>query len=196
MHHIYLTKSFVLGSNNLKESDKQLKLLTEDFGFIKVIAQGVRKEESKLRFSVQDFSLSEFALVSGRTGWRLTNAKMVFSISDEINNKNLLKMIARIFNLLERFMIAESDDQIFSIVSRFIDFIILNKNKILHVEQINSIESVFVASILEKLGYLDLDSQFKNLDECLNIEFINSVSETQIKKLNKVINQSIRESGL
>ena len=47
MHHIYKTRAIILNSQPIKEADKQLILLTQDFGLIRVIGQGTRKIESK-----------------------------------------------------------------------------------------------------------------------------------------------------
>lgn len=196
MHHIYKTQAIVLNSQNFKESDKQLSLLTKDHGFMRVMAQGTRKMESKLRPSIQDFSVSDVAVVSGRTGWRLTNAKLIFSIKNEIKNSKLFQIIARTFKLVERLVIDESDDQIFDNVLEFVDFAKQNQNKILHKEQLSTLESIFVAKVLKKLGYLDSSSFKEIVEENLSVENINSINSEKIKDLNKIINQAIRESGL
>lgn len=196
MHHIYKTRAIVLSSQNFKESDKQLSLLTDDHGFMRVIAQGTRKMESKLRPSIQDFSISDVAVVSGRAGWRLTNAKIIFSVKDEIKNIKLFKIIARSLKLIERLVIDESDDQIFGDVLGFVNFSIKNQNKILHKEQLDNIESIFVAKILKKLGYLDSNTFEEVLDEDFSMKTVNSFEKEKLKGLNNIINQAIRESGL
>lgn len=196
MHHIYNTRAIILNSHNIKEADKQLVLLTVDFGLIRAIAQGTRKIESKLRQSIQDLSVSEVALVSGRTGWRLTNAKIDYSISAKIENKNLRDVFIRTFSLIERFVLGESDDELFSIIMKFLDFSIENQLNILHEDQIKNLESIFVLAILDKLGYVDQDKNPEIVSKELSLELINSIEEKDRKEINKIINLSIRESGL
>jgi DNA repair protein RecO len=200
MHHIYKTPAIILNSRDMKEADKQLVLLTQDFGLIRAIAQGTRKTESKLRPSIQDYSFTEVALVNGRTGWRLTNAKIDFSISAKIENKKLLKSFAQSLNLIERLVLGESEDGLFEIVIKFAQFYIEYQQQILHTDQIKNLESIFVLNILESLGYVD-DNKTpeivkKEITQKLSIDLINSIEESRRKELNKIINQSIRESGL
>jgi len=200
MHHIYKTQAIILNSYSFKEADKQLSLLTEDFGLIRTIAQGTRKIESKLRPSIQDYSVSEVALVKGRTGWRLTNAKIDYSISAQIENKKLLKSFAQSLNLIERLVLGESEDGLFKIVLKFAKFYTEHQQQILHTDQIKNLESIFVLNILESLGYID-DNKTpkivkKEITSRISIDLVNSIEVSHRKELNMIINQSIRESGL
>jgi|AntRauTorckE6833_2_1112554.scaffolds.fasta_scaffold00721_2 DNA repair protein RecO len=198
MHHIYKTKAIVLSSRPIKEADKLLVLLTEDFGLIKVIAQGTRKKESKLRQSIQDFSVTDVALVKGKVGWRLTNAQIDYSILAKIENENIFSTITRTFNLVERLVLGESEDDLFNIVSEFIEFSIDNQKQILHEDQIKNFESIFVYQILDLLGYIgELKGDIgKTLIDQINLNLINIIDVEQRKELNKIINQSIKTSGL
>lgn len=196
MHHIYKTKAVVLSSSDFKEADKQLILLTEDFGLIKVTAQGTRKIESKLRPSIQDFSLTNVALVKGKAGWRLTNAQIEYSIKTRISNQKLFKAISRTFSLIERFVLGESEDDLFFIVFKFLDFALENQKELLHEDQIKNFESIFVYEIMILLGYIGDQKKEVYLFDSLGIEKINSIDQKQRQEINKIINQSIRESGL
>ncbi len=196
MHHINKTDSLVLNSQNLRESDKQLILLTKDFGLLKIIAQGVRKIESKLRPSIQDYSFCQIAFVSGRAGFRLTNARIEKTLLLEIKNQKILQSILRSLNLIERLVWSEINDGLYDLVYDFCNFIIKNQNRILHQQQIHTIESLFVLNILNKLGYVDNQKYGEYLNQKISLELINDFSDTDRKNLNKVINQSIKESGL
>ena len=74
MHQIYQTEGIVLKSIDYSEADKYLLILTRDFGLIKTAAKGLRKVSSKLRYSLQEFSVAQISLVQGRSIWRLINA--------------------------------------------------------------------------------------------------------------------------
>ncbi|MCE9517782.1 recombination protein O N-terminal domain-containing protein, partial [Candidatus Nomurabacteria bacterium] len=73
MHHIYHTKSFVIGSYNRGEANKILVLYTREMGLVRAVAQGIRLNKSKLRFGLQDFSYASVDLVRGRDIWRVTS---------------------------------------------------------------------------------------------------------------------------
>ena len=198
MHHIYKTRAIILNSQPIKEADKQLVLLTQDFGLIRVIGQGTRKIESKLRQSIQDFSVSDVALVKGRTGWRLTNAQIIYFIPSKIENQKLFKSIVRTFNLIERLVLGESEDDLFDLVLEFVEFAIKNQKQILHEDQISNFESVFVYQILDILGYISegnfIDDEF-NMEK-LDLNLINRIDQDDRKKINRIINHSIKSSGL
>lgn len=197
MHHIHKTRALVLSSRNLREADKQLNLLTEELGFLKVIAQGIRKMESKLRPSIQDFSVCDVAVVSGRAGWRLTNASSVHSLFYELDNKNLFQSLQRSFDLIEKLVLGESpDDSLFQVVVDFSEFVVENQNKILHQSQVDNLESVLILNILNRLGYLDVKGLDDFIDKKLSLELIESIDTEQRKRINRIINQSIRETGL
>ncbi|PIP55530.1 MAG: hypothetical protein COX06_02665, partial [Candidatus Zambryskibacteria bacterium CG22_combo_CG10-13_8_21_14_all_42_17] len=80
-YHIYTTKGVILGERSIREADRVYSILTRDFGLLKVTAMGVRKESSKLRGSLEPFSLSNISLVRGKEYWRITSAVVIKNIS-------------------------------------------------------------------------------------------------------------------
>ena len=66
MHHIYTTKAIIIRSIPIGEANKYYFLLTEDLGFIRATAQGVRLDKSKLKGHLQDFCFVEISLVKGK----------------------------------------------------------------------------------------------------------------------------------
>lgn len=73
MYNIYNTDGIILKSFNIGEADKFFLIFTRELGLIEAIAQGIRKIESKNRYGLQDFSVSNISLVRGREVWRITN---------------------------------------------------------------------------------------------------------------------------
>ena len=81
-HRIHHTKALVLGIKNIKEAHRMAILYTEDFGLLYVHAQSIRKQEAKMRYHLQQFSLVNVDLVQGRDIWRLTGIhELVSSLS-------------------------------------------------------------------------------------------------------------------
>ena len=102
MHHIYHTKSFVIGSYNRGEANKILVLYTREMGLVRAVAQGIRLNKSKLRFGLQDFSYASVDLVRGRDIWRVTSGSTITSFPFARSQRQPLILIARISRLIER----------------------------------------------------------------------------------------------
>jgi hypothetical protein len=213
MHHIHLTKAFVLSSFPFSEAGKILNLLTKDFGVIRVNAQATRKSNSKLRQSIQDYSLTEVALVFGKKGWILTNANIeenffykIKNQSDETTDetpgdnsgdtpdekiaKNKIETIARIFSLVERMIPFEHDEEqgsyIFDLISKNLPKIVEAKNK-----EIRNIEISVVYQIMVFLGYVG-----ENPYDSEKIQSDLAYVEENKKSLVEIINNAIKESHL
>lgn len=200
MHHIHNTKSIIIKSIETGEADKRLTVLTEDLGLLSVLAIGIRKEKSKLKQSVQSFSISDLALVYGRTGWRLTNANLHFNLNHIIKNKGTLAVFQKVFYLIDR-MVAGQDAElkVFSCCENFIDFAINNQNNIDTDEKNEALEIIFVLKILHELGYLDKkDFSFyiENEISLFMIDRLNNENSLFKKDCVKTINNSIKESHL
>jgi len=200
MHHIHRTKAFVLKTLPIKEADTQIVLLTEDFGVIKAVAQGSRKIESKMRQSIQDYSLVNVALVSGRIGWRLVNAVFIKNFSKNIEGQGLKESIYKIFSLIDRLIVDELEDrEVFEIVSEFVDFAETEQNSLTNIESMSSFEAIFLAKILNNLGYLVPDGLENYLKSPISLELIQSLNSGQNVdrgEFVKEINRAIRDSNL
>lgn len=185
MHHIHRTQAFILNSFPFGEADKQLLLLTEEYGLIRVKARGIRKKESKLRQSVQEYSLCDVALVHGKGGWILTNASFIFNILAKVRSEELRISIARVLDLVSRMAVDEEpEDHIYEIVFRFVNMA-MEKGDLKY----EIFEIIFLLNILSRLGYVDSKS-FEDIDD------LNSFDEKQQKEMIEMINRGIRESGL
>jgi hypothetical protein len=157
-----------------------------------VNAQATRKGNSKLRQSIQDFSLTELALVYGKKGWILTNANILdnyyFKIKDSDPQK--IKAASRIFSLVERMIPFEHDEEqgsfFFDLIGRTLEKFIDND-----VEKAEIIEISTVYQIMDFLGYvgsnsLDSEKAANDLEYVTNNE----------KELVGIINNAIQESHL
>ena len=74
LHHIYHTEGFVLSGQSVGEANKYFRIFTKDFGMVGAMAQGIRLLQSKLRYSLQDYSYSKISLVRGKQVWRIVGA--------------------------------------------------------------------------------------------------------------------------
>jgi len=76
-YHVHTTRALILKSRGEGEGHKILHLLTEDLGVLTAHAQSVRVLKSKLRYHLQDYTLSRISLVRGRSLWRVTGAETI-----------------------------------------------------------------------------------------------------------------------
>ena len=70
-------KGIVLKTQDYKDSDKLLTILTLEKGKILVKARGVKKAKSKFKAFCQSFCFAEFELVSGNGGYILTGVNEI-----------------------------------------------------------------------------------------------------------------------
>lgn len=190
MHHIYSTKAFVLNSFPFGEAGKVLILLTEDLGVISVTAQGTRKIESKLRQSIQDFCLTDVALVYGKGGWRLINAAIEENYFHQLDTE-IIQTVSKVFSLIQR-MIPEEEinKNIFNYVLEMLDLLKNQKDF-----SLSSIEIATVIKVMNELGYVADESGLYNQLNKKFSEFVGYVSQNETKIV-KMINHAIQESHL
>ena len=194
MHHIYHTQGFILGSRNVGEANKIFSIYTKELGLVRAVAQGVRYNHSKLRYSLQDFSYSQIDLVRGKDIWRVTSAKTINSFPLIRRDKFSLIIVVQISKLLERLCHGEeSNPEIFSNL--------IQSCELLDVEFIEessreALELYLVLNIMNSLGYI---GQSKMLDEYLGQKFEAEKIDKLLKDKKSIIfhiNKALNESQL
>lgn len=194
MYHIYHTEAFVIGHRNSGEADRIFYLYTKDFGFVRAKATGIRKLESKLRFSLQIFSHVYIDLVRGKDTWRITSGGSINYFSHISRNASSLKIMAQISKLTQRLCAGEEANA--SIFSDLVDTAnYLNKPDITIAQQKSS-ELTLVLRILHNLGYIGATDE---LSHYLHDEF--DLSDVKYEDLSKKtilfeINRALKESQL
>ena len=101
-YRIYHTDGYIIDSSNSGESNKVFTILTKELGTIIATAQGVRKLQSKLRYSLQDLSFAKFAFVRGKDIWRITGAEKIVNIYDKKIPIQIRSSLARVLNFIKR----------------------------------------------------------------------------------------------
>jgi len=205
MHHIYRTEAIILSSRPSGESGKYLTAISKDYGVLKIEAAAVRKNDSKLRQSIQDYSVSEISFVRGKTGNKLVNASFVSNFFYDINQPKLLKSLTKVFRLIEKMIVDEEKDIIvFDLLIETADIL---KNKadnlktdIGNKDFLEALEIVVVYKILAGLGYISGDGEynfiiFEKIDNNL-IDKVRDLSKKDKENIIRLINQAINESHL
>ena len=184
MYHIHTTFAFVLGVLPSGEKHHFITLFTREFGMIRAKAQSVRVSDSKLRYSLQEYSYVEISLVKGKEIWRITNALPVYNLYFELKDKqNLFMAIARIFSLLKRLAPEEGCE---ALIFDDIETICKNTQILEYTKKsIEILEWLFILRMLWFLGYVRKES-FKNLCDD-KIEWTNEYLESVYEHKDRAI---------
>lgn len=195
-HHQYHTDAFVLGSIPVGESNRYIDLFTADLGRVRAFARSVREGRSKLRFSLQDFSLTEVSLVRGKEMWRVVGARLKHSVHYDISNQcGERDTMLRLFHLIKRLLNGEEENKpLFATFSDSVSFLLTAR---LSKDEVNNFECLTALRVLYNLGYLAKDgsnARFLDTPE-VNKELISLLSPMRYDMI-KQINLSLQESQL
>ncbi len=159
---VYTTRGFILNSAPTGEASKLYSLYTEDFGLIRAKAQSVRLINSKLRYSLEDYSLCTFSLVRGKEVWRLTGSQA------EPPSKKSALVRARILNLVRRLVQGEEKNQ-----TLFDALLTLAEGEM-------PSEISVLTQVLSILGYLDLAAIEGKSEREVLLAINKAIQETQL----------------
>lgn len=194
---IRTTTAFIVSVIGRGEADLVVHALTEDFGLISALAQGVRLGKSKLKPFLLPYEISSISLVRGRDYWRVVNAESFISLSEKNINfkKKNLKERAYIALLIKRLIHGEEyKPKVFAEVFAFLIFLLQNNINDNHIKQIMLIAEF---RILLSLGYIGKE---KGLEEFYAEEFVwnNQLfnNKLPIVKLEMVIKKALHSSQL
>lgn len=153
MYHQYSTKAVVLKHAPAGEASAHLHLLTKDYGMVRAKAQGIRLINSKLRYSLAEWSRARVTLVRGAHGFRVVGAVFETSYFDSFRAEpHKLKALARIGVLMRRLVIAEaSGDELYTLFFGLAEFFArapLNRTMAKNAEYIAALR------LLDVTGYL------------------------------------------
>ncbi len=187
----FTTRALVLNQYTSGENDVTLKVFTEEFGVIFVVAKSLKKKEGKLKAHVRKYHFTNLTLVKGKEVWRLTGASEI-SLNDIIENKidqkvlipEVSKLIDRLYHGSEKHV--ELFERIFNLVQN-------NKS------DVNNLRRTIYASCLIELGYIDLSClAVSNLQEYRqkSEEYLLFICSLNQSTVNSQIRRALRESML
>ncbi|MBI5457558.1 DNA repair protein RecO [Candidatus Kaiserbacteria bacterium] len=190
MYQKYHTEALVLGNREMSEADRMIVLFTRDFGLVRARASAVRKERSKMRYAVQDYSRAKVSLVKGKRGWRLAGAAALKSATGD---RKCIATFARIAELTMRLVHGEEK-------SEYLFETLANAHQALTTgthTSVTAVEVVCVARVLYALGYISPEALESTLftHTAYGIEHLSEV-EAKRDKLLSSINKAIAETHL
>lgn len=190
MYQKYHTEALVLGNREMSEADRVIVLFTSDFGLVRARASSVRKEHSKMRYAIQNYSRAKVSLVKGKRGWRLAGASALKSASGD---RKCVGVFARIAELTVRLVHGEEkNNYLFAVLAEAHDALMRER-----VEASATIEIVCVARVLYALGYISTEALETALFTHTAYEREHVLeAETMRDKLLSSINKAIAETHL
>lgn len=190
MYHKHHTKGIVVSSRIEGDSNKLVNIFTENFGLITAKVQSVRNLRSKLRGGCQDFSLSEFSLIHGKTGWKVVSVRADKNLFEEFrNSQTKLRIVNNILNLINKLVSEEeAHSSIFSIISNFLNFLSKAKEG-----DVALAECLTLLRILHSLGFMRHDPEFMIPMSSTDIvvEDLEKIAPRRLKMI-ELINESLK----
>lgn len=187
-YEVYNTDAFVISSTETGEANKLFCLFTQDLGILYAEALGVRKIDSKLKFTLQPFSAIRISVVRGKQRWRIIDASQMISV--RFNNS--VTPIAKSLILLKR--LSGRDivlDDLFICMKNAAEFISINE---LTEKELYNLEKGLVLDVLKHLGYL-AEYSFKGQGQQWSRDVLSEIDKAG-SGLIKSINNSIKETQL
>ncbi len=192
-YHIYTTPGIILKRKTFGESDTVLYILTRDLGLIIASAKSTRLMVSKLRSSLQEYSLATISCIKGKNGWKITNVaseKNLFFNSPDYAKK----VLVQISTVLIKGIVGElPQKEIFETVESGFHLLINIEEK-----YISSFEILMVLRIMYQLGYVAKDKDTEKYLEESKTWDLRLLEDIEIDKkiIIGVINKSLKESQL
>jgi DNA repair protein RecO len=194
MHHIYHTEAFILASRNVGEANRSFTLFTRELGVVKATAQSVRSLKSKLRYSLQDYSLVKCDLVRGRDIWRIVSAQSLHAFEELKSHKEFFPLVAKVSHLLTKLISGEGEN--IELYDHIKDSFIAIENNHLTTDELKAFETIIVLEILFHLGYIDRTPELESYIQTPFTKQLLATAQNDRKKLVSLINESLKETQM
>lgn len=188
VYHIHTSPGFVISSKPYREADRVYQIFTKEFGLISAIAQGIRLEKSKLRYSISDLSITNLSLVHGKEFWRIVGADNVDSIK---NSDKVIIILAKLANLIKRLVHGEEkNEKIFDLLLQLTIIDIKDR------DIAENIESLSVLRVLHELGYIAMTREIQTCIEDDIALIGEALDQDKRKFINQLVNNALKQTQL
>ena len=105
------TESIILKTADLGEADRLLIIYTKEFGKIRVVARGIKKLESKLRYHLEPLSHSQLILIEGKSIRIVKDAILINEFLKIKKDLEKTKIAQEIAELIDEAIAGEEKDE-------------------------------------------------------------------------------------
>jgi DNA repair protein RecO (recombination protein O) len=142
------TEAIILKSADSNEVDRLLTVYSEKLGKVNVSAKGVKKLESKLRYSVEPITHVRMILVEGKNFLILKDSVILNQFLETKKNLEKMKISRKLAELVDEAVVGEEkDESIWRLVS--FTFKSIDKNG----ASLKSVIADFEKNLIKLLGY-------------------------------------------
>lgn len=192
----YHTEGIILRRYDVGEADCGYLVFTRDLGLIYAKAKSVREIKSKLRFGLQELSVSEMSFVKGKEVWRITHSKIHINPAMYIvSNHAPRQMTRRLVKLLLRLLpIEEPYGELYDVIRYAFKYLDVED---LSEEEVLNFEALIALRTLKHLGYV---GQSRRLEYLLASPYVNDMLLAEAHRVRtsavREINRALRELPL
>lgn len=144
------TEAIILTGNDFGEADRVFTVYSKEFGKICILAKGVKKLESKLRYHLEPLSYSYLILIGGKSLRIVKDAVLIDQFLSMRNNLKKITIAKKITELLNELIVGEEQDEnIWNLLVKSLKIINTKDN----LSDNSTIISDFKNNLIELLGY-------------------------------------------
>jgi DNA repair protein RecO (recombination protein O) len=146
------TSGIILKKINIGEADASFIIYTRDFGKIRAIAPGVKKEKAKLKGHLEKMNAADISLVAGKNGFRLISALMKNHFGQIRKNFHTLQAAEYCLSFYDSLIMeGEKDEALWGLL--YDSLLFLDKNFGLSGDEYGRFISLFEKRFIELSGY-------------------------------------------
>jgi DNA repair protein RecO len=158
-HHIYRTDAIILRSFPEGESSKFLHVFTRELGLVGASVRSIRENKSKLRYALEDYSVSFVSLVRGKDVWRVVNAVPIWNVYFDLADSPRAREAAeRVLSLVRKLVVGEERNA--PLYSEVSDALLFLREMEISREETVAFQLLAGIRILNLLGYLGRHEKF------------------------------------
>jgi DNA repair protein RecO len=189
-HHVYQSEALLLRNAPSGDSNRFVDLFTRELGLVRAVAQSARRERSKMRFALQEYSHAHVALVRGRMYWRVTGVQEIQNFYYNGQEEHVRVLVAKVSALLRRLLHGEEKNELlYTAALEF--YLYVTRQKIVEGD-VAAIESLIVLRILYHLGYIAGYENLLTTNEFTKklLGEVSSKHNTIVKDINSALQES------
>ena len=140
------TEAIILKKSDFNEKDRILVVYAEKLGKVNISAKGVKKLESKLRYSIEPISYVQMILVEGKNFLILKDAVLIDQFLNIKKDLEKIKIARELVDIIDEAIVGEEkDEDIWSLILKTIQAIDRGQTSV-NLEE-------FQKNLIELLGY-------------------------------------------
>lgn len=149
----YTTEAIVCGTYDRNTTDRSFLLFTREGGMLYAEARGVRRETSKQRSALQDFTRVRVSLIRGKAGWRVGSVEALENYYAQAVDRAARGSVVALIKLVRRF--AKGEEPLVEVYDFVAEALVFLSGPVVERAAFDALVQV---RFLGHLGYVALDT--------------------------------------